>query len=55
MRWAQAAIEFLKSDIDGISQEFDLLSKGILDEGTVDSVRTVGTPLSRSIPVKAES
>lgn len=43
MRWAQetggdasrrarVAIEFLKSDIDGVAREFNLLARGVLDD-----------------------
>jgi len=52
---AQAAIEFLKSDIDGIAREFDLLAKGVLDEGVSDAAQSVSPVPSRSIPVHAET
>lgn len=52
---AQVAIEFLKSDIDGIAREFDLLARGILDEGERDAAQSVSTMRSRSIAVHAET
>jgi hypothetical protein len=54
-RSAQVAIEFLKSDIEGIAQEFDLLAKGVIDDGERDDAQSVSTVRSRSIPVYADA
>lgn len=49
----QAAIEFLKADIDGVAREFDLLETGILDSGEASAGLPADRVLSRSIPVPA--
>jgi alkylation response protein AidB-like acyl-CoA dehydrogenase len=66
MRWAQEthgdvpgrardAIEFLKSDIDCIAREFDLLARGIIDEHEPDVRHPVSSVLPRSIPLHVKT
>ena len=63
MRWAEetgadparveAAVRFLKTDIAGVSGEFDLLATGILDD--VDEPAPTGITISRSIPIQVRA
>jgi alkylation response protein AidB-like acyl-CoA dehydrogenase len=65
MRWAtetdadpdraRAAIGFLKTDIAGVAAEFDLLATGVLDTDDEVISQPIDSPISRSIPVHAQT
>jgi hypothetical protein len=51
----RTAIEFLKTDIAGVATEFDLLARGVIDTGDEAVPPPISAPISRSIPVHAQT
>jgi alkylation response protein AidB-like acyl-CoA dehydrogenase len=65
MRWAtetgadpdrvRTAIEFLVTDIAGVAAEFDLLARGVIGPDDGPTSQPINAPISRSIPVHAQT
>jgi alkylation response protein AidB-like acyl-CoA dehydrogenase len=51
----RTAIEFLKTDIARVATEFDLLARGVIDTGDEAVPPPISAPISRSIPVHAQT